>query len=277
MSKLDHLGWVVSRSYEAEDFRFGIRTTSSVFGEWLDETLSVYRTRKKADSLFSIVVADPTKRKDRAIKDFHVLYRGTTRQARDLNLGTVARILLAEVASLGYRHRGDAVYAGAVPIAANGSVALVPAGIAQFLAGAGRQVARAGLTLPYVSAVALDPDTGAILPSDGPQGVPADAVARLGDLGLDGAPSDRMSIEKPLRPNLVVTMGGAGPEAFEPMSRGRAAHALASSVLNLEKVGRTALETLTKVVAGADCYVVAAGEPRDVLRTVAGLLTAHRL
>ncbi|MGH2746659.1 MAG: hypothetical protein ACRDKB_01875 [Actinomycetota bacterium] len=264
---------MVSRSYEVEDFRFAIRTTSAVFGEWLHETLSAYRTRKKADPLYSVVVADPTKRKDRAIKDFHVLYRGTTVQARALSLATVAQTLLAEVESLGYRNRDDAVYAAAAPIAANGSVALVPAGMVQYLAGTGRQVARAGLTLPYVSAVALDPHTGAVLPSNGPTGVPEDAVARLADIGLDGVPSDRLPIREPLRPNFVMTMGTAGPEAVEPMSRGRAAYTLASSVLNLEKVGSSALETLSKVVSDADCYAVG-GEAKEVLRAVAGLLSS---
>lgn len=275
MDKLDHLGWVVSRCYEVEGFPFAVRTTSSVFGQWIGETLSAYRTRKKSEPLYSIVVADPTKRKDGAIKDFHVLYRGTVPLARDLNLATIAQILLAEIEALGFRGRDDAVYAGVAPVAANGSVALVPTGMVNLLAGMGRQVARSGLSLPYVSAVALDPRTGAVLPSEGPRGVPQNAIARLGELGLDGVPSDRMSIPRPLRAGLVVTMGGRGTEGAEPVSDARTVYTLASTVLNLEKMGITALETLDKVVSDADCYAVG-GEARSVLRSVAGLLTSER-
>lgn len=272
MDKLDHLGWVVSRSFEVEDLVFSIRTTSSVFGDWLTETLAPYRTRKKADPLYSIVVADPAKRKDRAIKDFNVLYRGITAHSRDLNLATIAQILLAEIDALAFRHRDDAVYAGVAPVAANGSVALVPSGMVNLLAGMGRQVGRSGLSLPYVSAVALDPQTGAVLPSEGPPGVPSNAIARLGELGLDGVPSDRMAIPKPLQVGFVMTMGGRGTEGVEPLSDAKTVYTLASSVLNLEKMGITALETLDKVVSDADCYAVG-GEARSVLRSVTGLLT----
>lgn len=274
MDKLDHLGWVVSRSYEVDDFVFAIRTTSSTYGDWLSETLSPYRTRKRAEPLYSIVVADPTTRKDDGIKDFHVLYRGTEALVRDLNLGTISQILLAEVDALGFRDRDDAVYAGAVPIEANGKVALVPTGMVKMLAGLGRQVARSGLSLPYVSAVALDPRTGAVLPPEGPEGIPSNAIARLGELGLDGVPSDRMSIPAPLRPDLVVTMA-RGIEGVEPVSDAKTVYTLASSVLNLEKMGITALETLDKVVSDADCYVVGT-EPKAILKSVAGLLTSDR-
>lgn len=274
MDKLDHLGWVASKTYEVAGFTFAIRTTSAAYGEWLGETLSAYRTRKKADPYYSIVVADPAKRKDKAIKDFHMLYRGTTQMARDLNLATISQILLAEIEALGFQGRDDAVYAGAVPVAANGSVALAPIAMVNLLAGMGRQATRSGLSLPYVSAVALDPATGAVLPTEGPPGVPKNAIARLGELGLDGIPSDRMSIQKPLRPGLVLTMG-RGVEGVEPVSDAKTVYTLASSVLNLEKVGITALETLDKVVSEADCYSVG-GEARSLLRSVAGLLTPER-
>ena len=59
MDKLDHLGWVVSRSFAIGDIRFAVRSTSLAFGEWVADVLGAYEVEDIEDFLYSVVVPEP--------------------------------------------------------------------------------------------------------------------------------------------------------------------------------------------------------------------------
>src|ERR671919_1706118 len=96
MQKLDHLGWVVYQWYEVAGRRFGVRTTSEAFGEWIDYALSEYRTDPDdEDPVYSLLVAKDSG--TRGTKGYHILYKWTGCLVRTLHLPTLGRAFLASV------------------------------------------------------------------------------------------------------------------------------------------------------------------------------------
>src|SRR6266511_1979539 len=114
---LDHLGWVVHRSYDIGGLIFGIRTNSEAVGRWLDDCLGNYRTRKKADPYYSIHVGEQLRP---SMRGYHILYRETLKLARTFDLAGLGRTLLAELESYEFADRDDALYLDAAVVASDG-------------------------------------------------------------------------------------------------------------------------------------------------------------
>ena len=99
MDKLDHLGWVVSSSFAIGDVRFGVRSTSPLFGAWLSDTLGAYEVDDVEEYLYSLVV--PAAPAGGKAKEFCILYKGSTAIIRTLDPVTLGRGLLAELEGWG--------------------------------------------------------------------------------------------------------------------------------------------------------------------------------
>jgi len=170
MAKLDRLGWVVTDWFVIEDYRFGIRTTSHAFAAWLRHALADYWVGSgdddEVDPVYSVVVedgTDPTGRQ--GTKKFHIIYYGTWDIVRTLDVRALAESLLHEIDSFTYPMRDDAVYVEASIVRGNGKTLLIPAFLVPSIAAAGRRLtSKLDLTLPGLMSVALDPQTGNLIP-----------------------------------------------------------------------------------------------------------------
>jgi hypothetical protein len=233
----------------------------------LNGALAAYRIADDLDPLYSIVICEDDE--EAKTKNFNILYKGTLTLARTLHVPTLVEVLLSEIDSLTFPKRNDAVYVAAVPVWSNGSAALIPGMMGPYLSEQGRRARRAGMSLPVETAVAIDQETGDVVPARRAlrisQGFLEEIQAafpsrRSGDLR---AVSDRMRVDA------VCTTVGGGPMMLQPMTRGAALHRLAGTVVNLEQVGGAALEGLGRLVGRARCYGLAATSPQQVLEGLA--------
>src|SRR2546428_9603919 len=144
MEKLDHLGWVVGHTFEIANSRFQIRSTSRGFGKWFEEVLAPYRVRVEAEPLYSVVVPESDSQSGLG-RRYHLLYRGSRVVARTLDPQTIGQALLADLESLLFAGRDDAVFIEGTFLRSNGASAVVPGVLRPILDGLGRRVARGGI------------------------------------------------------------------------------------------------------------------------------------
>src|SRR3954452_6512249 len=104
MDELDHLGWVVQRSYEIGPWIFGVRTNSEAVGDWLDEWLDEWETGDVAEPVYSIFVPEGGK----VGRPYHVLYEESRQHVRSFSLADIGRRLLAELDGYLAAERDDA-------------------------------------------------------------------------------------------------------------------------------------------------------------------------
>jgi hypothetical protein len=256
---------VVHRTYEIGGRIVGIRSTSSAFGDWLDYALAAYRVQAEADEwTFSIVV--PEKRDEEpGRRRLNVLYWDTSAVSRTQDLTQLARTLLAQLESFPMADRDDAIYVGSSLVAVNGSKVLIPSQVGYYLhRKVQRRAERAGVPLPGEPFVAVDPESGRLLPFRPILKIPDDALERLGSSGEAGR-SAPMSVREPSEVDVVWTVGTSIERILEPVSRGRTLHNLAGATVNLHRLGPAVLESLVPLVRRAECYgVISFGRPQIV-------------
>lgn len=251
MDELDHLGWVVTQSYEIGPYVVGIRTNSEAFARWLEHTLGEYATSEEADPYYSLLVAEHDD--GRPGKRFNILYRESTALAKDLDLAVVVRTLVAELEGFLFQQRNDAVYAQAGVVAADGRTALVPSLLVPYLATLGRRLERSGLTLPVASQVAIDPASGLVVPVKPLLETAPDALERLRALAPTEGRDNRLVVERPTAVDAVCSIG-LDEEPVQAVSAAYAVFRLVEKVVNLEKLGTTAVEAVGRLVENARCY-----------------------
>lgn len=261
------------RSYRIGDAKFGVRTTSKAFGAWLDAVLSPYRYRRRLAPRYSIVVSGEEKDGQFSGKRFHILYRGSTQQVRTLDLPTLGRAFLAELETLLYSTRDDAIYLDASAVVANGVTALIPPAYANAISRLGRRVEQAGLSLPVARTVAVDVRSGGLVPPSREIKIPENAIDELRRMvGGDGR-SDRTEL-KEQRTVDVVALPGSFEEPVGPVSRAMAVYQLGALAMNLTELpAADALEGLSRLVEEARCYGVG-GQGRELLATLADVMRA---
>lgn len=252
MDKLDHLGWVVQHSFQIGESTFAIRTTSHDFGAWLERSLAEYRVEEETDPLFSVVVSGGEDNGSSRGKKFHILYWGSMQVARSLDLSRVGRALFSELGRLQAHERDDAVYLDAAPVAVNGATALVTSDYLSRLGSLGRRLARSGLRLPAARTAIVDGAGGTATPLPPLVNIPEGAVEELAE--------HPRSTEEPGVPDRPVGIDfvcfGGDHEQEEPLatSRAQAVYVLGSRALNLPKLGRSALEELSRLVQRAEPF-----------------------
>jgi hypothetical protein len=258
---------VVSRTYEVGGHRFGIRTDSMEFCGWLDRTFRRYRVAGDEYPRYSVLIAG-AKGEDSG-KQFNILYKQTMALVRTMDLSTLARALLAEMESLSFRERDDAIYAEVGMLTTNGTRALVPGRFTSFLGRLGRrQIERAGVTLPGSMYVAVDPESGRAIPAPPTLKIPEDAFDRLGEIGPTDGSSDRVFVDEPSPVDVVFWVDNMSEVPFHPVARGFVLSRLWTWTVNAPKIGRTAVEGLARLVEPTRCYGLQITEGREMIQNI---------
>jgi hypothetical protein len=180
-------------------------------------------------------------------------------------------MLLSELEAHTFIERDDAVYTAAVPVRSDGTSAMTPGSLVPYLGALGRKVQSAGLALPAASAIAIDLESARIMPPESGLGIGSDAMPRLNDFMPVTSRPDRMSVDRPLDVDIVFAWIRS-PMRISAISKGAALYNLASLVINLEKLGGAAPETLSRVMERARCYAIGTGSPDDLLGPIADAL-----
>lgn len=278
MDKLDHLGWVVTNSYEIGDERIGIRSTSEAFAGWLDEVLAEYRTTETAPIFYSVVVGDDATGQGR---HFNILYRYSIKLIRTFDLSMLVRTLLSELEYPLYPTRNEAIYSECAVVSRGGVSALVPSILIPFFTELGREVDRAELILPPETAVTIDTGSGMVLPVDPVIRVPGGMLDRLSTISSsNGRRAHRQqtvsngqdgSGRAPLAVDFVCSIGDS-EEPFEPASPATGLYRLSSHTLNFPALGGEALRGAARLVERAECRTLQAAGPLDMLRALVAVL-----
>lgn len=259
-SKLEALRWVSSDRFEVEGLRFGVRSTSASFGEWVRYVLAAYRVDGPHDPvdspLFSLVIEDPENPSGRATRNLHILYRGTFSVVRSLDVSVVARSFLSEIEALTFPSRDDAIYLGASVIRGAEATVLIPTRIVPAIGVAGRRIQRSfDVWLPAELAVALDVDSGHLIPVRQTLDIPRSGLDDLiRSLPRVAAEDRRAFIDQELPIDRVIVWGrtSEGTLGIGPAPKGPVLFDLARSIRNLERVGKQGVITLARALSEAE-------------------------
>ena len=248
---------MVCEWYEVAGYRFGIRTTSHPFSEWIRYALAAYATEPTEEEeedtypTYSVVVEDGSPGTDRIGRRFHTLYLGTWDVARTLDLEFLARCLLRQVDAIGHHAREDALFLETGTIEVKGAAFLVPTYLVPALSVARRRAGKMGITAPGGMVAALDPATGELVAPPLELDVPEDAFSRLREL-LPMAPADdgadRFVVEDGQRRPLA---GVIRPWVDHPPSRAEATVEMLANVKNFATLGGDAVRAMARAMASA--------------------------
>jgi hypothetical protein len=271
VDKLDLLGWEAQTTLKLGDDAVQIRSTSKAFNRWLGAVMKPYKVRKSGRAWYSVVIAGGDPDEDpKSRKRFHILYRGSSQVVRTLDLPTLGRALFAELESVLFPDRDDAIYVDAAPLTMAGRIALIPGNYLPMMWKLSRRLHQAGVLLPLAKTVAVDRETGQVMPTTPKLAIPDDAIPRLTEavgseasaiLGVAGARREgnghleRWVLSDRAMPVAILTTGAdEGPR--QEQSRGQAIYRLAGMTINLPKIGVSALESLSLMATNAQCYQV---------------------
>lgn len=271
MDKLDHLGWVVSRSYAIGDVRFAVRSTSHAFSAWLSETLAAYEVDDVEDYLYSIVVPDPPPAGKKP-KEFCILYKGSSAVVRTLDPASLGRGLLTELDGHRLHDLDDAVYLTASVAEVGGEPVLIPSSLAPGLAKLGRRAAKLGLGVPGQFAIGVGFGSEGIVPLPATLDLPDDPIGSLTEtLGWSGPDGLRFVAEPgDVRAVLVQTQEPA--ETALPVRKGYALANLTSWALNLQRTGGRGLQALGRFAERTPCYGSTWTDAAEAISRLAGAL-----
>jgi hypothetical protein len=266
MDELNHLGWVVYKSYDIGGYLVGVRTNSEECAEWLDETLKAYEIDdEEAEPYYSLWVPEQTG----IGKQYYVLYREADDLLRTLDPGLLAERLFAELSTFLLRRHTDAVFTDYCVVEHEGIRALVPSPIIPYMRLAGRRVER-DLTLPLRPTVGVRAD-GRLVSIPRQVEVRDDAADDLaGRLGVERLGRSGLDVPESVD---VVCAFHYDPTADKvlPLTRAMTVHALAEKAYNLDAMQGAALEAFANLVDGARCYLVqnaTAAETFELLKSV---------
>jgi hypothetical protein len=223
--------------------------------------------KRWVDPEFSVVIGAASP-KSRGTKEFHILYRGTSKYSRTLHLPTLVRTLLTELESFQFPYREDLLFATAAVVGLKGSHALIATPSAYWLNSLGSKVKQAGVAMPKEMAVAIDPDSGRIVPIPPRLEIPDDALDLLDEIASPGREDPRVEVSSPMDPDALMLLGAYNGNVIQPITRGVALHSLASRVVNLPAVGAKALDGLSALVQRSRCYAVGSGGPAGMLQAL---------
>ena len=270
--KLEALRWASCDWFEVSGIRFGVRSTSAPFGEWLRLVLSDHRAAGPRDpsdaATYSLVVEDPERPRGRATRNLHVLYRGTFSVVRSLDVSVVARSFLSEIASLTFPARDDAVYLGVSLISGPATTALIPTRFVPAIAVAGRRIQQAlDIGLPDQLWVALDLETGHLVPARWSLSIPGDALDLLGRFSpVVDAGDRRATVDREFPVDTVLVWGRERGVHAAP--KGPVLFELAHEIRNLDRVGRRGVIALGRALSDAQVRSVSWFGTAELIETL---------
>jgi hypothetical protein len=261
---------VVYQGLQIGQNQFGIRTNSELFAVWVEEFLGEYLIEDDdLDPVYSVWIAEPRK----VGTGFHTLYKESEAVTRSFDLSAVVRTLLFELESMLFSERDDALYVNEALVVFDGVTALVPAITVPYLGNLGRSLERSGLQLPVAQWIAIDIDSGNLVPIIPRLSVEEDALEYLGFGGDGKRRSAGFVVESPLKVD-VVCSAGTEDEQVRPASRAETVYTLAHRAQNLDLLGTPALETLDRLAAGARCCEIRAVKPAQTLEALTEAMRA---
>jgi hypothetical protein len=254
---------VVSNTYQVGGYVFGIRTNSEAAAAWLDEYLGSFEIEEETEPFYSLMIANGGARN---VKRFHILYREAIALTRSFDPTDLGRALISELEGLLFENRDDALYAKLGAMTGMETVAVVPSEIIPYLDMLGSRVRRAGITLGDAQYVAIDPETGRLIPITPMLDVPWDAPEALRSI-RSGAGNGRLSIDRSTRVDVAFSTSVVD-DPVSPIGRPLTLYRLASQAVNLRKLGLSGLEGLAKLVEGSRCLELSSARAS---RTLAGV------
>jgi hypothetical protein len=262
---------VVHKSYEVEGMLFGVRTNSDEVADWLSETFGEYElVDEDADPYFSVVIAE-----EGVGKRYHILYKESRAMVKTLDLRELGQALLYEVEAIGVRNRKDTLFVEMAVVERDGVTALVPPLYPAFLRTLGRRAEKA-LTLPLSPVVAVDLETGGLLPFRPNLHLPKDALDRFAELGPSSDGSDLWEPPDHVDQILFFQWTEEGAPAL-PLSRAVTLYNLARQVPNLHLHGARGMHGLARLVEGARGYHLQEAPPKALLESISGVLAEREL
>lgn len=269
---------MVCKRYEIEGFRFGIRTTSRAFSEWIDHVLAAYRSPDRPDdddreATYSIVIedsADPAQ----LGKRFHILYLGGWDIVRTLDLRFMAEMVYRDLESILYPIRRDAVFLEVGVVDMAGALAIVPSYLVPALNRAKRRGARRGVTAPGGVYAQLELGSGRVVPPTPMLDVPDDAVASIDRFMDVPARTEHQPFTESRPLDLVFERVYAEDQRLWMPTRADILQGLTTRARNLRVLGGVAVETLAEAVRHAQVYRGWYGSTNEMLDMFAELGTA---
>jgi hypothetical protein len=249
----------------------GVRTNSEAFGSWLEQAFSEYRTAEEIGALYSVFVSEADD--GRPGTRFHVLYRSGAIVLRTFDLVELARTLRAELDSYLYDRWEDGIYAEATVLTRDGHALLLPNADLFYLTKITRKFERAGVTFPNAGRIAIDPDSGRLIPVPERHTIPDEAFAELAR-HIPGVETSRESppVAASAALDAVCVFEVTGDDVFRPpASRAGVVKKLAHGIVNLDALGARALQGLATLTERVPCYEVGWDDPEGMLE---GLVAA---
>ncbi|HKP18693.1 MAG TPA: hypothetical protein VJT84_09445 [Gaiellaceae bacterium] len=256
MDELNHLGWVVYKSYEIAGYGIGIRTNSEACAQWLDVVLGAYEIDDEEEPYYSLWMPEQS---SGPAKQYYVLYRESSDLLRTLDPAKIAQRLLSELESFALRSRRDAVFLEHCVVERNGARALVPSAIVPYMRLAGRRVERE-LTLPVDPNIGVARD-GRLFAVPRQLDVPENAETELAErLGVRGVGTAASAVPEEVDLVCAFHYDPKSPPSI-PITRAIAVHALAQSARNLRATHEMALPALAELVGGLPCHLLQEATP----------------
>jgi hypothetical protein len=197
-------------------------------------------------------------------RKLHILYRGTAAIVRTTDLQTIARALFGELSSAGLSERDDAIYLAAGALVGGSSAALVPGYFVARLARLRRRAEVSGLLLPGTTSVALDLESGRLLPLPELEVAP-DALSQLTNGRASHQPDPRAFIDHPVELGAMLSLGPSAAPGLQPMPRALALYRWSAKILNLATLEGRAVESLGRFIEDLPCLQVGWQDPANWL------------
>jgi hypothetical protein len=247
-----------------------VRTNAEGVAQWLDETFGAYLVDDQTAPYYSILLGGSEN--GEVGTSFHILYEESRALVRTLDLRAVAEVLIGQFEHVAASERDDAVFLDSAAVRLGDVVAIVPPIIPPYLANLSRRVVdRTGLKLPGTTYVALELGSGRLIPTAATLDIASEAPDALAELAPHKRREELARVEEARWADLVVFIGLAD-EPIVSYSPGRAAHLLATRVLNIEKVGGRGLETVAAAVREAQTFEMRSAKVEETLDTLVELL-----
>jgi hypothetical protein len=247
-----------------------VRTNSEGVAEWLDATFARYGVEDQTAPYYSIMFG--ASENGTVGKSFHILYEESRALVRTLDLRAVGEVLIGQFEHVAAAERDDAVFLDSAAVRLGDVVAIVPPIIPPYLANLSRRtIDRTGLRLPGTTYVALEPGSGRLIPTSPTLDLPAGAPDELAELAPHGRREELARVSEPLHADLVCFIGLA-EEPITAYPPGRAAHILATRILNIDQVGGVGLETVAAVVRRAPAYEMRSAKVDETLDILVDVL-----
>ena len=197
-------------------------------------------------------------------RKLHILYRGTAPIVRTTDLRTIARALFGELSTAALSERDDAIYLSAGALVGGASAALVPGYFVARLARLRRRAEISGLLLPGTTSVALDLQSGRLLPLPELEVAP-DALSHLTNGRATHQLDERAFIDQPVELGAMLSLGPSAAPGLQPISRAVTLYRWSAKVLNLAKLQGRAVEGLGRVIEDLPCFQVGWQDPANWL------------